>query len=172
MQQAFGINMVALVDGVPKTLSLRELVEQYVGHQKEVITRPDPAPAGPRGGPRPHPRGAPGRAGQARRRDQADPAFEDPDTAREGLIEKFKLTRAQAQAILDMRLQRLTALEAARIKTEHKELTKLIKEPGRFSRREKVLALVKTELSEIAERYGDERRTEITASEASSTSRT
>jgi DNA gyrase subunit A len=166
MQQSFGINMVALVDGVPRTLSLRELVQHYVGHQKEIVTRRTQHQLAR----------AEARAhilqGLLVALDKLDAVIrlirrsKDPDTAREGLIEKFKLTRAQAQAILDMRLQRLTALEADRIKTEHKELTKLIKELRAILADErKVLALVKTELSEIAERYGDERRTEITASE-------
>src|ERR687892_501672 len=166
MQQAFGINMVALVDGVPRTLSLRELVEQYVGHQKEVITRRTQHQLAR----------AEARAhileGLLIALDNLDAVIRlirrsnDPDTAREGLIDKFKLTRAQAQAILDMRLQRLTALEANKIKTEHKELIKLIKELRTILADEKkVLALVKTELSEIAEKYGDERRSEITASE-------
>ena len=166
MQQSFGINMVALVDGVPRTLSLRELVQHYVGHQKEIVTRRTQHQLAR----------AEARAhileGLLVALDKLDAVIrlirrsKDPDTAREGLIEKFKLTRAQAQAILDMRLQRLTALEADRIKTEHKELTKLIKELRAILADERrVLALVKTELSEIAERYGDERRTEITASE-------
>jgi DNA gyrase subunit A len=166
MQQAFGINMVALVDGVPKTLSLRELVEQYVGHQKEVITRRTQHQLAR----------AEARAhileGLLIALDNLDAVIrlirrsKDPDTARDGLIDKFELTRAQAQAILDMRLQRLTALEANKIKEEHKELTKLIKELRAILADErKVLALVKTELSEVADRYGDERRTEITASE-------
>ena len=112
----FGINMVALVDGVPKTLSLRELVEQYVGHQKEVITRRTQHQLAR----------AEARAhileGLLIALDNLDAVIKlirgskDPDTARDGLIEKFKLTRAQAQAILDMRLQRLTALEADKIK--------------------------------------------------------
>jgi DNA gyrase subunit A len=166
MQQAFGINMVALVDGVPRTLSLRELTEHYVGHQKEVITRRTQH-----------------RLARAESRahilegllialDNLDAVIrlirrsKDPDTARDGLIDKFKLTRAQAQAILDMRLQRLTALEAGKIKTEHKELVKLIKElRAILADEKKVLALVKTELKEVADKYGDERRTEITASE-------
>src|SRR5215216_5412594 len=122
MQQAFGINMVALVDGVPKTLSLRELVEQYVGHQKEVITRRTQHQLAR----------AEARAhileGLLVALDNLDAVIrlirrsKDPETARDGLIDKFKLTRAQAQAILDMRLQRLTALESGKIKTEHKEL--------------------------------------------------
>jgi DNA gyrase subunit A len=166
MQQAFGINMVALVDGVPKTLSLRELVEQYVGHQKEVITRRTQHQLAR----------AEARAhileGLLIALDNLDAVIrlirrsKDPDTARDGLIDKFKLTRAQAQAILDMRLQRLTALEADKIKTEHKELIKLIKElRAILADEKKVLGLVKSELKEIADKYGDDRRTEITASD-------
>jgi DNA gyrase subunit A len=166
MQQSFGINMVALVDGVPRQLALRELIEQYVGHQKEVITRRTQY-----------------RLARAEARahilegllialDNLDAviklirASKDPETARDGLIDKFELTRAQAQAILDMRLQRLTALEANKIKEEHKELTKLIKElRAILADEQKVLALVKSELAEVGERYGDERRTQITAAE-------
>jgi DNA gyrase subunit A len=166
MQQAFGINMVALVDGVPRTLSLRELVEQYVGHQKEVITRRTQHQLAR----------AEARAhileGLLIALDNLDAVIrlirrsKDPDTARDGLIDKFKLTRAQAQAILDMRLQRLTALEANKIKDEHKQLTKLIKElRAILADEKKVLALVKSELAEVAQKYGDERRTEITAAE-------
>ncbi len=166
MQQAYGINMVALVDGVPRQLSLRELVQHYVGHQKEVITRRTQHQLAR----------AEARAhileGLLIALDKLDAVIrlirrsKDPDTARDGLIDKFKLTRAQAQAILDMRLQRLTALEADKIKTEQKELVKLIKELRAILAEErKVLALVKSELREIADRYGDERRTEITASE-------
>src|SRR5215204_5054441 len=166
LQQAFGINMVALVDGVPKTLSLRELVEQYVGHQKEVITRRTQHELAR----------AEARAhileGLLIALDNLDAVIKlirgskDPDVARDGLIDKFSLTRPQAQAILDMRLQRLTALEADKIRTEHAELSKLIKELRAILADEtKVLGLVKSELSEIADRYGDERRTEITAAE-------
>jgi DNA gyrase subunit A len=166
MQQAFGVNMVALVDGVPRTLSLRELIEQYVGHQKEVITRRTQHQLAR----------AEARAhileGLLIALDNLDAVIrlirrsKDPDTARDGLIDKFKLTRAQAQAILDMRLQRLTALEASKIKDEHKELTKLIKElRAILADEKKVLGLVKSELGEVSEKYGDERRTEITAAE-------
>src|ERR671925_97725 len=146
MQQSFGINMVALVDGVPRTLSLRELVEHYVGHQKEVVTRRTQHQLAR----------AEARAhileGLLVALDNLDAVIrlirrsKDPDTARDGLIDKFKLTRAQAQAILDMRLQRLTALEADKIKTEHKELTKLIKDLRAILADEsKVLGLVKEE---------------------------
>src|SRR5215218_4309629 len=166
MQTSFGINMVALVDGVPRTLSLKELIQHYVGHQKEVITRRTQHQLAR----------AEARAhileGLLIALDNLDAVIrlirrsKDPDAARDGLIDKFKLSRAQAQAILDMRVQRLTALEADKIKEEHKELVKRIKELRAILADEaKVLALVKDELSEIAERYGDERRTEITASE-------
>jgi DNA gyrase subunit A len=166
MQQAFGINMVALVDGVPKTLSLRELVEEYVGHQREVITRRTQHQLA-RAEARAHI--LEGLLIALKNLDAVIKlirASKDPDTARDGLIKKFKLSRAQAQAILDMRLQRLTALEAGKIKIEHAELTKLIKElRAILADEKKVLGLVKTELKEISDRYGDDRRTEITASE-------
>ncbi len=166
MQQAFGINMVALVDGVPKTLSLRELVEEYVGHQREVITRRTQHQLA-RAEARAHI--LEGLLIALKNLDAVIKLIrgsKDPDTARDALIKRFKLSRAQAQAILDMRLQRLTALEAGKIREEHKELTKLIKELRAILADEKrVLGLVKTELKEVGERYGDERRTQITASE-------
>src|SRR4051812_25626998 len=166
MQQSFGINMVALVDGVPKTLSLREMVEQYVGHQKEVITRRTQHQLA-RAEARAHI--LEGLLIALKNLDAVIKLIrgsKDPDAARDGLIKRFELSRAQAQAILDMRLQRLTALEAGKIKEEHAELTKLIKELRSILADErKVLGLVKTELSEIGDRYGDDRRTEITAAE-------
>jgi DNA gyrase subunit A len=166
MQQSFGINMVALVDGVPRTVSLLEAIRHYVVHQREVITRRTQHELAR----------AEARAhildGLLVALDNLDAVIKlirasaDPDVAREGLIDKFSLTRPQAQAILDMRLQRLTALEADKIKQEHAELSKRIKELRAILADEhKVLGLVKTELSEIADRYGDERRTEITAAE-------
>jgi DNA gyrase subunit A len=166
MQQSFGINMVALVDGVPRTLSLLEAIRHYVVHQREVITRRTQFELAR----------AEGRAhileGLLIALDKLDAVIKlirasaDPDVARDGLIDKFKLSRAQAQAILDMRLQRLTALEADKIKEEHAELIKTIKRLRAILADEsKVLGLVKDELAEITERYGDERRTEITAAE-------
>ncbi|MGH2956892.1 MAG: DNA gyrase subunit A, partial [Solirubrobacterales bacterium] len=166
MQQSFGINMVALVDGVPKTLSLLELIREYVGHQKEVITRRTQHQLAR----------AEARAhileGLLVALDKLDAVIKlirgsaDPDVARDGLIDKFGLTRPQAQAILDMRLQRLTALEADKIKQEHTELLKRIKKLRAILADEvKVLALIKEELAEVDERYGDVRRTEISAAE-------
>jgi DNA gyrase subunit A len=166
MQQAFGINMVALVDGVPRTLSLRELVQHYVGHQKEVITRRTQHQLA-RAEARAHI--LEGLLVALKNLDAVIRLIrrsKDPDTARDALITKFKLTRPQAQAILDMRLQRLTALETDKIKQEHRELTKLIKElRAILADEKKVLGLVKKELKEIADQYGDDRRTEITAAE-------
>src|SRR3954462_10604555 len=166
MQQSFGINMVALVDGVPRTLSLLEAIRHYVVHQRDVITRRTQHELAR----------AEARAhileGLLVALDNLDAVIKlirgskDPDVARDGLIDKFSLTRPQAQAILDMRLQRLTALEADKIREEHAELSKRIKELRAILADEsKVLGLVKSELAEIVERYGDDRRTEITAAE-------
>jgi DNA gyrase subunit A len=90
----------------------------------------------------------------------------DPDIARNGLMKDFELSRAQAQAILDMRLQRLTALEADKIKEEHKDLVERIKELREILGDErKIFALIGEELEEVTKIYGDERRTEITFAE-------
>ena len=162
MQQSFGINMVALVDGVPRTLSLLELIEHYVDHQREVVTRRTQHEL----------RRAEARAhileGLLIALDNLDAAIKliraskDPDAARDGLIGKFELSREQAQAILDMRLQRLTALEADKVRAEHADLLERIGELRAILGDEaKVLGLVKEELAEIAASYGDERRTEI-----------
>jgi DNA gyrase subunit A len=163
MQTSFGVNMVALVDGVPKTLSLKELIQHYVNHQREVITRRTQFQL----------RRAEARAhvleGLLIALDNLDEVIElirgsaDPETARNGLMERFELTEVQAQAILDMRLQRLTALESDKVRAEHAELMEKIAElrailgdPARVD------GLIVDELSEIEERYGDDRRTEIT----------
>ena len=166
MQQSFGINMVALVDGVPRTLSLLETIRHYVVHQRDVITRRTQHQLSR----------AEARAhileGLLIALDNLDAVIKlirasaDPDAARDRLIDKFELTRPQAQAILDMRLQRLTALEADKIKEEHDELVKLIKKLRAILADEsKILGIVKDELSEIAENYGDDRRTKIAAAE-------
>jgi DNA gyrase subunit A len=166
MQSTFGANMVALVDGVPRTLSLRELIEHYVEHQREVVTRRTQYEL----------RRAEARAhileGLLVALDNLDAVIRlirsssDPDVAREGLIDQFELSREQAQAILDMRLQRLTALEADKVRAEHADLMERIGELRAILGDEaKVMALVKEELAEIVESYGDERRTEIAAFE-------
>src|SRR6201991_2771416 len=149
MQQSFGINMVALVDGVPKTLSLLEAIRHYVVHQRDVITRRTQHELAR----------AEARAhileGLLIALDNLDAVIklirgsQDPDAARDGLIDKFTLTRPQAQAILDMRLQRLTALEADKVRAEHADLMERIGELRAILGDEaKVLALVKEEVSE------------------------
>ena len=163
MQTSFGVNMVALTDGVPRTLSLKELIGHYVAHQREVVTRRTQHEL----------RRAEARAhvleGLLVALDNLDEVIAlirgsaDPDAAREGLLEKFSLTDIQAQAILDMRLQRLTALESDKVRSEHAELVEKIGElrailgdPARID------ALVTDELDEVSAQHGDDRRTEIT----------
>src|ERR671937_811316 len=166
MQTTFGVNMVALVDGVPRTLSLKELIETYAGHQREVVTRRTQFQL----------RRAEARAhileGLLVALDNLDEVIalirgsKDPDSAREGLIERFELSEEQAQAILDMRLQRLTALESDKVREEHAGLVKKIAELRAILGDEsRIDGLIKDELSDIADRYGDERRSEITFAE-------
>jgi DNA gyrase subunit A len=166
MQQTFGVNMVALVDNVPRTLSLREVIGHYVDHQREVIVRRTKY--------------------ELRRAEERAHVLEGllialanldevialirgsqtPEIARNGLVERFELTVVQAQAILQLTLSRLTALEADKIKQEHKDLMERIKELREILGDEsRVLALIKEELTEIAETYGDDRRTEIVHAE-------
>jgi DNA gyrase subunit A len=128
MQSTFGVNMVALVDGVPKTLSLKELIEHYVSHQREVVIRRTQHEL----------RRAEARAhileGLLIALENLDAVIAlirgsaDTDAAKAGLIERFELSEEQAQAILDMRLARLTALESDKLREEHEELAKRIAE--------------------------------------------
>ena len=163
MQASFGFNMVALVDGVPRTLSLKELIHHYVGHQREVVTRRTQYEL----------RRAEARAhileGLLIALDNLDAVIQlirssaDTDTARAALIDEYELSEEQAQAILDMRLSRLTALESDKVHSEHAELIEriaalraILGDPARID------GVVVEELDELDERYGDERRTEIT----------
>jgi len=166
MQTTFGVNMVALVDNVPKTLSLRELIRHYVDHQREVVIRRTKY--------------------ELRRAEERAHVLEgllialgnldavialirgsrDPETARNGLVDQFELTLIQAQAILQLTLSRLTALEADKIRQEHTDLLERIKELREILGDEaRIYSLVKDELTEIANAYGDERRTEIAHAE-------
>jgi DNA gyrase subunit A len=166
MQSTFGVNMVALVDNVPRTLSLREVIGHYVDHQREIVVRRTKY--------------------ELRRAEERAHVLEgllialanldevialirgsrDPETARTGLLERFELTVVQAQAILQLTLSRLTALEADKIKSEHADLAERIEELREIlGDEDKVYALIKEELGEIADAYGDERRTEITHAE-------
>src|SRR5215208_2149198 len=166
MQTTFGVNAVALVDGVPRTLPLTGIIDAYVRHQREVIVRRTKHEL----------RRAEERVhileGRLIALDHLDEVIalirgsRDPDTARTGLMDSFGLTRIQAQAILDLTLQRLTALEADKIRQEHADLVERIRELREILGDEaRVFGLIKEELAEIRETYGDERRTEITASE-------
>ncbi len=166
LQTTFGVNMVALVDNVPRSLGLLPIIKNYVDHQRDVVVRRTKYEL----------RGAESRLhileGLLVALTDLDAVIElirrspDPDEARQGLIDRFELTRVQAQAILDLRLQRLTALEADKIKKDHADTLERIRELRQLlGDEEKVKSLIKEELLEIRERYGDERRTEITASE-------
>ena len=166
MQTTFGANMVALVDGVPRTLDLRAIIHNYVQHQRDVVVRRTKHRL----------RRAEARAhileGLLVALEDLDAVIElirsssDPDAARDGLIERFELSREQAQAILDLRLQRLTALEADKIRSEHADLVEQIRELREIlGDEERVNGVIKEELEEIKASYADERRTELTVSE-------
>jgi DNA gyrase subunit A len=166
MQTTFGVNMVALVDGVPRTLSLRQVIHHYVEHQREVIVRRTKHELAQREA----------RAhileGLLTALKHLDAVIElirasrDRESARGLLIERFALTLIQAQAILDLRLSQLTALESDQIKQEHADMLERIAELRAILGDElRVLGLIKEELLEIRERFGDERRTEISAVE-------
>jgi DNA gyrase subunit A len=166
MQTTFGVNMVALVDGVPRTLSLREVIHHYVEHQREVVVRRSKHELSQR---------------EARAHileglliaiENLDAvialirASKDRETAREGLVTRFGMSIIQAQAVLDLRLSQLTALESGQIKQEHADTLERIGELRALLGDElRVLALIKEELTEIRERFGDERRTEISHAE-------
>ena len=166
MQATFGVNMVALVDNVPRTLSLREVITHYVDHQREVIVRRTKYEL----------RRAEERAhvleGLLVALDNLDEVIalirgsRDPETARTSLLERYELTLVQAQAILQLTLSRLTALEADKIKQEHADLIERIAELREILGDEnKIYGVIKEELQEIADAHGDERRTEITYAE-------
>jgi DNA gyrase subunit A len=168
LQTTFGYNAVALVDGVPRTLGLRELIQHYLDYQREVITRRSKH-----------------QLRQAERRahilqgylialDNLDAvialirASADVDAARSGLMEQFDLSEVQAQAILDLRLARLTALERKQIQDEYADLQERITElRAILSDEARIDALIREELLEIKGSYGrtDDRRTEIIAAE-------
>jgi len=168
LQTTFGYNGVALVDGVPRTLSLRDLIRHYLDFQREVVTRRSKYEL----------RKALERAhvleGYLIALDALDEvialirASENPDVARDGLQKEFDLSEIQAQAILDLRLQRLTGLERKRIQDEYRDLQERIAELRTILGDEaKIDGVVKEELLEIREIYGraDDRRTEIVAAE-------
>ncbi|MDQ0415189.1 DNA gyrase subunit A [Mesobacillus stamsii] len=162
MQTSFGINLLALVDGQPKVLNLKQCLTYYLDHQVVVIRRRTEFEL----------RKAEARAhileGLRIALDNLDAVIRlirssrTTDIAREGLMTQFTLSEKQAQAILDMRLQRLTGLEREKIEEEFQNLMQLIIElKAILADNEKVLEIIREELTEIKERFKDERRTEI-----------
>lgn len=167
LETTFGIINLSLVDGEPRVLSLREAFDEYLGHRKEVVGRRtafelDKAEK------RAHVlEGLKLALENIDRVIKLIRASKTVDEAREGLITEFSLTKVQAQAILDMKLQRLAALEREKIEEEHRELLKRISWlRGVLASEEKVLGIIREELRELKEKYGDERRTEITEAAA------
>ena len=164
LEDSFGVIMLALVDGVPRVLNLAQVIGHYVDYQKEVVTRRTQFELDK----------AESRAhileGLLIALDNIDEviktirASKTVEVAKQGLIEKFKLTEIQAQAILEMRLQKLTGLEHQKVADEHKELLKTIKHLKELlASEEKILGVIKEELLEVKEKHADARRTKITA---------
>ena len=162
LQTSFGVNMIALVNGRPKLINLKQALYHYLEHQKEVVRRRTAYNL----------RKAKDRAhileGLRIALDHIDEIItiiresETDKVAMESLQSRFELSERQAQAILDMRLRRLTGLERDKIENEYNELLAYIEElEAILADEEKLLALVREELTEIKEKYGDDRRTEI-----------
>lgn len=162
LQSSFGVNNIALVKGRPQTLNLKDLIQHFVDHRHEVVTRRTQY-----------------ELDEAERRahilqgylialDNLDEVIElirnsrDPEIAKTDLMKKFELSEIQAKAILEMRLQRLTGLEREKIVKEYEEVQALITDLkdilDKFERR---MEIIKNELIEVKDRYGDERRTQI-----------
>ena len=162
LQSSFGVNNVALVKGRPRILNVKDLISSYVTHRHDVVVRRTKFEL----------EEAEKRAhileGYIIALDNIDEVIElirksrDPETARIGLMDRFKLSEIQAKAILDMRLQRLTGLEREKIEEEYKELQELIKRlQAILDDKELRMSIIKDELIALKERYGDERRTDI-----------
>ncbi len=162
LQSSFGVNNVALVGGRPKTLNLKELIHFFVEHRHDVVIRRTTYELNE----------AEKRAhileGYLIALDNLDEVIElirkskDPDEAKSGLIERFGLSEIQAKAILEMRLQRLTGLERDKIQNEYKEVKDLIDRLKEILGSEEIrMNIIKEELDEINEKFGDKRRTEI-----------
>ncbi len=166
LQSTFGAIMLGLVDNRPQVLDLRRLVDQYVTHRKIVVRRRtefDLAEAEKR---------AHILEGLKIALDQLDAvialirAAKDVDTARQGLVTRFKLTEIQANAILDLRLQRLTGLERSKIEQEYLEVIQLIEQlRSILASEKKMLGIIQDEVRRLKQKYGDARRTEIVTEE-------
>lgn len=166
MQTNFGFNMLAIQNGVPKILSLRQILDAYIEHQKEVVvrrTRFDKEKAEAR---------AHILEGLLIALDHIDEviriirASETDAEAQAELISKFKLSERQSQAILDMRLRRLTGLERDKIQSEYNDLLALIADLADIlAKSERVSQIIKDELDEVKRKFGDQRRTELMVGE-------
>lgn len=162
MQTSFGFNMLAIQNGVPKILSLRQILDAYIEHQKEVVTRRtqfDKEKAEAR---------AHILEGLLIALDHIDEviriirASETDEEAQAELMSKFKLSERQSQAILDMRLRRLTGLERDKIQSEYDDLIALIADLADIlAKPERVAQIIKEELDEVKRKFGDKRRTEL-----------
>jgi DNA gyrase subunit A len=162
LQTTFGVIMLALVDNQPRVLTLREMLSHYLQHRREVVIRRITFDL-ERAREREHIL-----AGLMIALDHLDAvialirASESPAEARQGLMERFALSETQAQAILDMRLQRLTGLERDKIQQEHAEIQETIREYEAILASEaRIREIIRTELLDIRDKYGDARRTEI-----------
>ncbi len=162
LEEAFHFNVVALVGGVPQTLSLKALLEQFIIHRKEVVKRRTAFDL----------RQAEAREhillGLKKALDHIDEIIKlikksrDVDEARTGLMKTFRFSEIQAQAILDMRLQKLSGLERKKIEDELREVQALIAElKSILGSAKKILAVIKKELEDIGAKYGDDRRTRV-----------
>jgi DNA gyrase subunit A len=162
MQTTFGVIMLALVDGQPRVLSLKQLLSHFIDHRHEVVTKRTQFEL----------KKAEHRAhileGLKIALDNIDAviklirASKTPQDAKDGLMAKFKLSEIQAQAILDMRLQRLTGLEREKIEQEYLDVIKLIEKlKGILESKPQRMNIIKEELLDLKKKYGDERRTEI-----------
>ncbi len=166
LQVNFNVNALALVEGKPQVLDLKQMIDCFIGHRKEVVTRRA----------RYELRKAEEREhvliGLKIALDNIDEVVQliresaDVESARTGLMERFELSETQAQAILDMRLQKLTSLETKKILEELEEVRKQIAYlRDLLASEEKILKVVRSETAEISERYGDDRQTEIVPDE-------
>ncbi|MBD3296828.1 MAG: DNA gyrase subunit A, partial [Candidatus Omnitrophica bacterium] len=164
LRDTFGVIMLAIVDGQPRVLNLKEVLEEFIKHRKEIITRRtlyELAKAEERA------HILEGLKIALKNLDEVIKLIKsskDPETAKTGLMKKFKLTERQSKAILAMRLQQLTNLETKKLNEEYLELLKLIEKlKGILESARKIKEIIQEELLEIKNKFGDERRTEITA---------
>jgi DNA gyrase subunit A len=164
LQSTFGVQMLSLVDGEPRTLTLKRMLQIFIEHRQNVITRRSKFELA---------------KAQARLHildgyvialNNIEAVIktireaEDADVAKTNLMKRFKLSELQAQAILDMQLRRLAALERWKIEEEHKQVRGIIENlEDLLAHPKKILALIQTDLNELVEKFGDERRTQISA---------